>query len=63
MTTIQSVKIKRQEDSLWEKAIELIIDHFDSVQRIYDVWGFEIDEYYDIKYYDNDLPINIPLFP
>ena len=63
MTTIQVVKIKREENSKWEKALELNIDLFDAINRIYDEAGFEIDEFYDIKRPNNSKLINIPSFP
>ena len=63
MTTIQVVKIQREEDSNWEKAIELTIDQFDAINRIYDENGFEIDEFYDIKRPKNSKVIDIPSFP
>ena len=63
MTTIQVVKIQREEDSEWEKALELNIDHFDAINRIYDENGFEVDEYYDIKRPKNSKLIDIPSFP
>ena len=63
MTTIQVVKIQREEDSKWEKALELNIDQFDAINRIYDENGFEIDEFYDIKRPKNSKLIDIPSFP
>lgn len=63
MTTIQVVKIQREEDSKWEKALELNIDQFDAINRIYDENGFEIDEYFDIKRSKSNKLIDIPSFP
>jgi hypothetical protein len=63
MTTIQVVKIMREKNSKWEKALELNIDQFDAINRIYDENGFEIDEFYDIKRPKNNELIDIPSFP
>lgn len=63
MTIIIVVYIKRDENSKWEKALKLDIDKFDAINRIYDNDGFEIDEFYDIKYTRNSKFIDIPFFP
>lgn len=62
MTTIQVVKIKKEECSKWEKALRLHIDAFDSIERIYDESGFEVDEIFDIKELKNSKEIDIPNF-
>lgn len=49
MTTVQKVKVKREENSKWENAIEMIIHEFDAIQIIIDANGKEIDEYWECK--------------
>ena len=50
MTTVEKIRIKREENSKWENALEFIIHDFDAIQIIFDSNGNEIDEYYDSAY-------------
>ena len=63
MTTIQVVKIQKEENSNWEKAIELNIDDFDAINVIIDCNGLTLDEFYDIERPKNSKLLPIPSFP
>lgn len=52
MTITKVVKIKREKNSEWERALELNFDVF-SIKKIYDENGLEISKYYDIEYLNN----------
>lgn len=63
MTTIRTILIKKEEDSEWEKCLELHIDKFDAIQVIIDEWGCVVEEYYDEKIPKLTKEIPISKFP
>lgn len=64
MTTVQIIKIQREdENSKWEKALRIHIDHFDAIEVVIDENGFIVDSYYDDKNVKTFKEHSIPFFP
>ena len=59
MTTVEKIRVKREENSKWENALELIIHDFDAIQIILDSRGNEISEYYDCGYIEPKQTITL----